>query len=225
MKKNNGAVAPSWSVCFAILGLMSGVVHAEGMGTDSSYSGSIDSTKETMNKAASEQAGSVAQEATHIGQSVGDAEIKSEATKMTLAPHTLAVETSLMDAINQVKGLKAEVKVAQSQPTPEFVAQYKMHTRELKDALKSARTHEGQLKTKASKFPSVVQSEQFRQLDPAILDAERLSQQWEKQAGVAGYWRDNMKVTSDLDQLERRLQNALDKTKSLNSRMEVSEVG
>jgi len=156
---------------------------------------------------------------------MSDKDLKADAAKMSLAPHSIAVETSLLSAIDQIKGLKAQVKTAQNQPTAEFMDHYKFHTREMKDSLKNVKTHEAQLKSSASKFPNVAQSDQFRQMAPALNDVERLSSQWEKQSASQGYWRDASKVTSDLNQLERRLTTALEKTKSFNSHIDVSDIG
>jgi len=143
---------------------------------------------------------------------------------MSLAPHAIAVETALLNALDQVRGLKAQVRTAQNQPTSEFISQYKMHALELKSALKDARNHEGDLKSRAGKFPSVARTEEFRQLAPAISEAERLNQQWEKQSASTGYWRDSSRANSDLEQLERRLSNALDKSKSFSLRMDIATV-
>ncbi|MEN9723224.1 MAG: hypothetical protein RJB38_1210 [Pseudomonadota bacterium] len=156
---------------------------------------------------------------------MGDSELKTEAARMSLAPHVLAMETSLMGALDQVRALKAQVKVAQNQPNSEFMTQYRAHTRDFQGALKTARSHEGDLKTRAGKFPKVAQTEEYRQVAPAMSNVERLSEQWEKQTTSTGYWRDNTRVTADLDQLERRLSQALDKTRGLSSRIDAGTVG
>jgi hypothetical protein len=71
----------------------------------------------------------------------------------------------------------------------------------------------------------VAQTEEYRQVAPAMSNVERLSEQWEKQTTSTGYWRDNTRVTADLDQLERRLSQALDKTRGLSSRIDAGTVG
>lgn len=157
--------------------------------------------------------------------SQGDREIKDEAARMTLAPHTLMVETQLMSALDQVRGLKAQVRTAQSQPTQEFLEHYKEHRREINDSVKAARNHEGRLKESATRFPTIARTEQFKALNPAITELERVSKQWEQQAAARNYWMDATRVSSDLDQLEKRLMMALEKTRSLNSKLDVSEIG
>lgn len=239
MKLKIGAAAPIAVMTMALVGV-STLARAEDSGN---YSGSRDSeqsgsTSDNSGRS-SEQSGTVGQDTSGTMGSpsesdtttsrsragMGDRDIKNDAAKMSLAPHAIAVETSLMSALDQVKGLRAQVKTAQNQPNSEFMSQYKMHTRQIKDALSSARKHESELKTRANKFPNVAQSDEYRQLSPAINDAERLSQQWEKQSASSSYWRDNNKVSQDLDQLEKRLNNALDKTKSFSSRIDVASVG
>jgi len=237
MKLKIGAAAPLAAITIALLGV-SNFARAEGSSSskDSEQSGTTSDT----NGRSSEQSGTVGQDTSSssgsMGQEdtttssrsqggMGDKDMKNEAAKMSLAPHAIAVETSLMSALDQVKGLRAQVKTAQNQPNSEFMSQYKMHSREIKDALSQARKHESELKNRANKFPNVAQSDEYRQLSPAINDAERLSQQWEKQSASSSYWRDNNKVSQDLDQLEKRLNNALDKTKSFSSRIDVASVG
>ena len=160
-----------------------------------------------------------------VGEKELTKEIKDEAARMSLAPHSIMVETELMAALDQLRGLKAQVKTAQAQPSPEFIEHYRMHRREINDSVKSVRTHEGELKERANRFPSLAKSEQYKSLSPAIAELERMSQQWDKQAAVRAYWNDVTRVTSDLDQLERRLLTAIEKTRSLNARLDVSEIG
>ncbi len=156
---------------------------------------------------------------------VGEKEIKDEAARMSLAPHTLMVETQLLSALDQVRGLKAQVRTAQAQPTPEFMEHFRLHRREITDSVKSVRTHEGELKERATRFPSIARSEQYKAMNPAINELEKINQQWDKQAANRGYWNDTPKVTADLDQLEKRIMTALEKTRSLNSKLDVSEIG
>jgi hypothetical protein len=227
MKLKFGAAAPLAVVTIALLGV-SNFARAEGSGSTSSSN----EQSGTVGQDTSSSSGSMGQEETTTTTTtsrsqggMGEKDMKNEAAKMSLAPHAIAVETSLMNALDQVKGLRAQVKTAQNQPNAEFISQYKMHSREMKDALSQARKHESDLKNRATKFPNVAQSDEYRQLSPAINDAERLSQQWEKQSASSSYWRDNNKVSQDLDQLEKRLNNALDKTKSFSSRIDVASVG
>ena len=214
MKHRSGAAAPRVIISCAAL-LLAAVANA--------------AVSDSMGSSASvrpgDQAGAAPKQAASAAPSgMTDQDIKTEAAKISIAPHSIAVETALMNAIDQVKGLKAQIRTAQNQPTSDFILQYRMHSREIKDALNTARAHEGDLKSRAGKFPSVARTEEYRQLSPALSDVERLSQQWEKQSSAPGYWRDATKVSSDLDQLEKRLNNALDKSRSFNSRMDISSV-
>ncbi len=220
MKLKIGAAAPLAVITVTLLGI-SNFARAEGSGTNGQSS-------EQAGQESSGTSGGMTEDSAITGRSqggMGERDMKTDAAKMSLAPHAIAVETSLMSALDQVKGLRAQVKTAQNQPNSEFMSQYKMHSREIKDALSQARKHESELKSRANKFPTVTQSDEYRQLSPAINDAERLNQQWEKQSQSSSYWRDNNKVTQDLDQLEKRLNNALDKSKSFSSRIDVASVG
>jgi hypothetical protein len=160
-----------------------------------------------------------------VGEKEIQREIKDEAARLSLAPHSIMLETELMTALDQVRGLKAQVKTAQSQPNPEFVEHYREHRREIGDSVKSAKSHESEIRSRAVRFPSVATSEQYKSLSPALGELERLNQQWDKQATVRSYWNDPARVTSDLDQLERRLSTAIEKARSFNARLDVSEIG
>ncbi len=223
MKFRSGAFAPALVLCLAAQG---GFIPVSAVADGYSAPGSNEQSghSEEAGETGTEQSAMTPEKGASPG-GMGEQEIKADAARMSLAPHTIAVETSLLSALDQIRGLKAQVRTAQNQPTSEFMAQYKVHTREIQDALKSARTHEGQLKERAQKFPSVAQSEPYRQVAPAISDVERLSQQWEKQTASTGYWQNNVKVSSDLDQLEKRLTNALEKTRGFSSHIDVSQVG
>ena len=152
-------------------------------------------------------------------------EIKDDAARMSLAPHSIMVETELMSALDQVRGLRAQVKTAKSQPSPDFVQHYRIHRQEIAESVRSVRSHGGEIRENASRFPSVARTEQYKSLDPAILELERLAQQWDKQAALGSYWNDYNRVSADLEQMERRLMTALEKARSLNARLEVSEIG
>ncbi|MBU6375110.1 MAG: hypothetical protein KGQ59_03870 [Bdellovibrionales bacterium] len=155
---------------------------------------------------------------------LGEQDIKQEAVKMLVAPHAIAIETALLNAIDQLRGLQAQIRTAQNQPTSDFLAQYRVHSQEFKNALRTAGGHVGDLKSHAVKLPSVLRTEEYRKLAPAIADVERLSKQWAKQSSVSAYWRDAAKASADLEQLERRLNNALDKSKSLSLRLDIATV-
>jgi hypothetical protein len=101
---------------------------------------------------------------------------------------------------------------------------FRMHRREIADSVKSVRTHEGELKDRAARFPSVAKSEQYKALNPAINELERMNQQWDKESAGRGYWNNATKVTADLDQLEKRINTALEKARSLNSKLDVGEI-
>ena len=178
-----------------------------------------------VSQARAESYGSSSGEVSPARPGMGEREIKDEAARMSLAPHTLMVETELLSALDQLRGLKAQLKTAQAQPTPEFLEHYRVHRREINDSVKSVRTHEGELKERANRFPTIARSEQYRALDPAIVELERMNQQWERQVGNRAYWSDTAKVNADIDQLEKRLMTALEKTRNLNSKLDVSEVG
>lgn len=77
---------------------------------------------------------------------VGEKEIKDEAVRISLAPHTLMVETQLLSALDQFHGIKAQMCTAQAQPTAEFMEHFRQHRPEITHVVKSVRTHEGELR-------------------------------------------------------------------------------
>jgi hypothetical protein len=149
------------------------------------------------------------------------------AAKMDMAPHTLMIETSLISALDHLKGLRAELKVNEDRvPSPTFVQHFKMLGREINSNLKNARTHEHELQGVIQNHPEIANSQEFKAVTPAMNDLHNLNSTWQSRVVDNDYWKNNKAVLSDLDRLENQINTALDKVKSLNSsQLNVANVG
>lgn|GEM_PF-4825358 len=160
----------------------------------------------------------------------------AEATKMTeqtkrvvqgeLAPHSLMIETSLIRAIDQVKGLRAGLKVEEDRvPTSTFIQHFKMQGKEINNDLKMAQTHETELNATIQKHPNIAKTQDFQTAKTALQDAMSFNSSWQTKAETSDYWKNPKAVMNDLDKIENQLNHALDKTKNFNStQLDVSNV-
>lgn len=161
----------------------------------------------------------------------------AEATKMTeqnkrvvqgeLAPHSLMIETSLIRAIDEVKGLRAGLKVEEDRvPTSTFIQHYKIQGKEINNDLRTAKNHESELNATIQKHPQIAKTDDFRSAQSAIHDAMSLNSSWQAKVESPDYWRNPKAVMDDLDRIEKQLNQALDKTRNFNSsQLNVSNVG
>lgn len=145
--------------------------------------------------------------------------------KTTLAPHSLMIETSLMSAMSQLKGLRTQLQVAET-ATPEAIQHFKMHSKEISADLMMAKTHEKQLMSRMGKFPQIAQNEKTKTVSTNLMTVTEMDRTWKPQTQQKAYWQNKVKVMADLDLLEQRLNTALDSMKSFNSdQLKIASVG
>ncbi|HAR43268.1 MAG TPA: hypothetical protein DCS07_11680 [Bdellovibrionales bacterium] len=71
---------------------------------------------------------------------------KNNQAKMRIAPHTVTIQTELQTAIDEVKGLKAQLEAIPDQkPGPTVIEHLRMHSKELNSRVKMTATHEQHL--------------------------------------------------------------------------------
>jgi hypothetical protein len=147
-------------------------------------------------------------------QTPAQAEAKSK-----LAPHTLIMESSLNSAMDQVRGMKGELGISQDikKADQAVVQTYKTFIREMKNDINVARTHEKKLMSDVRRYPDLASSDEFKSVNPALRDLQSTLNAWESKAKSAGYWSNQKQAKMDLDNLERQLNNALDKVKNFSS--------
>lgn len=170
-----------------------------------------------MQQSIADESASRSSDQSAMNQLTGGEQGKAQA-KTALAPHSIIIQTDLQSALDQVKGLRSQVKASPQPPTQDDLDHYKIHGRSINENLMAVRTHEGHLQSNVSRFQKVAQSDEFKNLDPAINNVERLNRDWQGKINQKNYWKNRNQVLSDLDTLERRLMAAIDKTKDFNSK-------
>jgi hypothetical protein len=149
------------------------------------------------------------------------------AAQNEMAPHTVMIETSLISAMDHLKGLKAALKVNENRTSSAtFVQHYKLLAREIQNNLKNVKTHEGELMGTVQSHPEIANTNDFKAVQPALNDLHNLNSTWQSKVSDNDYWKNIKAVTTDIDRLENQINTALDKVKSLNSsQLHVSNVG
>jgi hypothetical protein len=145
--------------------------------------------------------------------------------KINLAPHGVMIQTSLMSALDQVKGMKAQLDVSDT-PNKETTAHIKKHELEMKSDLRTAFTHQFELQSGIKKYPQIAQSDNFKSTDMALSDVKKASQSWMSKSSNAEYWKNKSQAKSDLDQLEKKINSAIDQTNDFNkSQLDITAFG
>ena len=137
----------------------------------------------------------------------------SDGSKAMLAPHTLMIRASLESAMTQVKGMKSqldEVAFEEKMSTKHF----KSYEASLKNDLSLANAHQRELKSSIRQFPGLAASEEFRNSDTSLNDMNSFAHSWATKASAASYWKNKDQAISDLNALESKLNNAINKTQS-----------
>jgi hypothetical protein len=145
--------------------------------------------------------------------------------KIQMAPHSVMIHSSLASALDRVKGLRAQID-AVPPGTPESMSHIRMYEQEINSDLNIAATHERELQSAARQYPSIAQSDQLKAQTSALNDVRAFSQSWQAKASNDSYWRNKKQSFSDLDSLEKSLNNAMNKTKDFSSsELNVNNVG
>lgn len=148
------------------------------------------------------------------------------AAQNDMAPHSIMIETSLRSALENLKGLRAEMKVNKDHaPSEMFIAHYKMLGHDFNKDIKTIQVHENELRGSVEKHPRVANSSDFKSVVPSINDLSRMNQEWQAKMSDQTYWKDAKVVKNDIDRMENQINTALDHTKTFNSKqLDVSNV-
>jgi hypothetical protein len=144
--------------------------------------------------------------------------VKTEA-KSKLAPHALMIQSSLSSAMDQVRGIKGEMDVSKDAKKADQLAMksYKSFIHEMRNDINVARTHERQLMTDARKYPEIANSNELRDMTPALKSLETNLASWESKASTSKYWMNQDQARNDINKIQQQLDNALSKVKSFSS--------
>jgi hypothetical protein len=161
--------------------------------------------------------------------SMGATPGRNDMAKLELAPHAVMVESSLQNALIEVKAMRNQLKLTEnsSATVPSgFFSSFKDLSKDINMDVKKAMDHNSRLESSARNHPNFVKGEDIRGVGAALSDVQRLNSTWQSKAGNDSYWRNKEQAKTDLDTLERRLNTAIDKARSFNSdKLELSTIG
>lgn len=146
--------------------------------------------------------------------------------KMGLEPHTVLIETGLMSALNELKGLRTEVKIGGETSSKDFIDHYKIFSDQIHKLISTVKTHQQHLSDGVNRYPDVAKSEDYKSTSAALDDLKIFAASWKNKVTGISYWKNQSQVMNDLEAIERRLKQALDKTRKFNSeQLDISNVG
>lgn len=171
------------------------------------------------------------QQTQNQGQEAGTAAKPSlkgnQSAKAQLAPHSLMIESQLLSTRAQIDGLKSQVGIEQGVPDAAFLNHVKMYSKNIDSGIKQAQTHDKELSMALQKnYPQVANSDDGKNLGYAINDLQSFYKSWSDKAMERSYWQDKDQAKADLDSLGKRLDKAIDTTRSFNSgQLDISSIG
>lgn len=174
-----------------------------------------------------EQAQQMPGEVNAKSEKKSDPKAEKKNAQQALTPHGVMIESALMSAMDQLKGLKTGVKTnQQSIPPQEYVSHFKMFGKEINSDLKTADAHLNELNNSVQKYPSVASSDDYEKFNSSFNELKSMNASWQAKMGNSEYWNSKNVVLKDLDQYEKQLNQALDKAKDFNSnQLDVSSIG
>jgi hypothetical protein len=142
----------------------------------------------------------------------------SDDAKAKLAPDAIRLQTSLMGAVDQLKGMRAQLKTTENLPVSKAtVAPLRAFSKDVNTDVSRAVVYQNQLKSKAGSYQDVIDSDSFKSLKTAVGDTKSTVSSWESKTSDQSYWKNRDQAMSDLDSIEKQLNSTLDKAKSFSS--------
>ena len=159
----------------------------------------------------------VERERAKVDARTDDAKVAAkDGSKALLAPHALMIRASLESALSQVKGMKSQLNEVPFDGKSSMM-HFQTYENSLKSDLKLANTHQAELKSGVTRYPDLASSEEFRNIDRALTDIRAFSTNWTAKSTGASYWQNKDQAMTDLKDLEKRLNDAIDKTRSFST--------
>ncbi len=145
------------------------------------------------------------------------------AVKTRLGPQAIGIQTELLSATDEVKGLKAQLGAIQSGSNSHWL---ESNSRKISGQVAKVAKMYTALETQVTKYPSIASSSDYKSFTTAFNDVKTLNRTWQAQASNSAYWLNTKQAMNDLDELQKRLENAFDKAKGFgSSQLDVSSVG
>lgn len=160
------------------------------------------------------------------GQAGSDASLKGNIeAKKIIAPQSVMLQASLMSAKTQLEGLKNQVSYSETGKfDSNFLNQVKTYDRSIDSTIKDAASRESNIKTTLDKnYPQIASLESAKELESSVKDLQAYFKSWSNKAKSRGYWKDRDQASADLDSLDKRIDKALNQSKTFNSdQLEIS---
>lgn len=149
-----------------------------------------------------------------------DVSLKDNAqAKKVIGPQSVMLQTSLLSAKAQLEGLKSQLALSDtSKPDTAFLNQLKTYNRGINDTIKDAANHESNvMKGLAKSYPQIANAEEITSLNYSMDDLQKYYKSWSNKTKERSYWQDKYQVNADLDSLNKRLDKAINQSKSFNA--------
>jgi hypothetical protein len=136
----------------------------------------------------------------------------------TVAPQSIMVESSLMSTKAQLDGLKSQLQIAQGKPDAVFMNQVNTFSKNIDSGIKDASTHAGKLRTTVEKsYPQIAGADDLKNLDYSVNDLSSFYKSWAAKAKDRAYWQDKQMAEGDIEALDKRIDKAIDQSKTFNA--------
>lgn len=142
----------------------------------------------------------------------------NDQAKMSVGPHSIMIESSLLSTQARVEGLRSQLKLVKNQaPNSEFLEHAKAYNKDIGSDLRTAKQHDAELKASLQNYPMVANSDNAKNLQSAIGDLDSFYVSWNTKAKDAGYWQNTTQASNDLEALSGKIDNAISQSKTFNS--------
>jgi hypothetical protein len=169
-------------------------------------------------------------------------EAERRQAQQKLAPPAIMIQSSLASALDQVRGMRSQLQIAQKSQEAhpaspgqgssgtlviavnrDAIDSFRKQNRELRSNLGSAEHEEAYLKSAVRSFPSIASSDQFIATEASLRDLHVAYQDFAAKTTSQRYLNARAEPNADLDNLEIKLSAAIEKTKILNfDRLDIS---
>ena len=136
--------------------------------------------------------------------------------RAALGPLALAVESTLSSARQQLEGLKREADLLKNSGISDDSLLQALRT-ELGVEIKAASRRQQEMKNLAELHPGFVAKEELLGATQNVNELTAADGLWQARAGAPGYWKNVHEARKDLENLEKKLNAALESARSFDN--------
>jgi len=138
--------------------------------------------------------------------------------KDQLSPHSLMVASSLKGMLADVQGLKSQIATVSNPSSPESIQHVAIYQNDLQHELDQANTHDQELRGTIQGFPALSKSSEFKDMEASLRDLKNIEQKVLSKLTQKNYLLNKSQIIDDLDQLGKKLDVAINKFDSFNTK-------